>query len=241
MADRHPLINSPSDESNTANNTPALPLLGFTTQSHSLGFAAHPNVSPPSSPHKFSRPGYQRLQSDATTTERNTPSTVLEEDEEDIADSFRSHSMGGLGIANTTSPAGSGRRVSIQTIPRVPIGAKTPGGQSPGILSTPNTGDPLMGGFPQDFAGSTPDFAGSTPDLRSARQSPREHVGDHEEFRRGVLKHGEQNQTNLRSVDDYQQYLHSSDRERLRKGPVSIRSAYESAYQVLVCRQLSPS
>lgn len=224
MADRRPLISESSDLSDTSNNTPALPALGFTPDSYAFEFNAHPTVSPPSSPPRSSRPGYSRIQSDATAVERNTPSTVLEEDEGDIADSFRARSGSGLGIASPASPPTSSRRVSIQTIPRIPVGAKSPPVKSPATSSPPNTGDPLMGGFPLDSAGST-------PDLRRERFSPRDHGGDYEEFRRGVLKNGRKSEASLRSIDEYQQYLHSSDTERLRKRGTSIKSAYETDFR----------
>jgi hypothetical protein len=62
--------------------------------------------------------------------------------------------------------------------------------------------------------------------LRRERFSPREDVGTFEDFRRGVLKNARQSNT---SVDDYQQYVHDSDTDRLRGAP-SIRSA-KSAYE----------
>lgn len=234
MADRRPLISESSDLSDTtANNTPALPTLGFSPSSHSLGFNPISQVSPPSSPPLRSRPGYARLQSDAPATERNTPSTVLEEDEEeDIADSFRRRTTSGLGIASPASPTpgtgrpASSRRVSIQTIPRrpVPAGAKSPPVKSAGTASTPGTGDPFLGGFPHSSAEST-------PDLRRERFSPRDDVGDYEEFRRGVLKNANAGRSSSSLNNDYQQYLHSSDTERLRKGAPSIKSAYETGFR----------
>lgn len=87
-------------------------------------------------------------------------------------------------------------------------------------MSPPGTGDPLLGGFPQD----SPD---STPELSRDGFTPREGKG-YEEFRRGVLKKNRSNGGSLGSEDDYEQYMHKSDTERLRKGTPSIRSAYES-------------
>jgi hypothetical protein len=213
MADRRPLIN---DSSDTANNTPALPSLGFSPSSHTLGFNAIPQVSPPSSP-RFSRPGYTRLQSDATATERNTPPTVPEEDEQevDIADSLRRRTSSGLGIVSPISPPS--RRVSVQTIPRRPLhaGPKSPSVTfSPATLSPPGTGNPLLGGFP------------STPDLTRGGYSP--DGGSYDEYRPGILK----NTKSSTSLDnDYQQYLHSSDTDRLRRGAPSIKSAYETGFR----------
>jgi hypothetical protein len=158
------------------------------------------------------------VQSDATIAERNTPSTVLEEDEEDIADSLRRHPTNGLGIASPTSPPG--RRVSIQTIPRrpVPLGPKSPQIRSPATLSPPGTGNPLMGGFPRGSAEST-------PDLSRGRYSP--DGGTYDDYRPGILKN-----KSSTSIDyDYQQYLHSSDTDRLRRGAPSIKSAYESGFR----------
>ncbi|KAF2792545.1 hypothetical protein K505DRAFT_307491 [Melanomma pulvis-pyrius CBS 109.77] len=222
MADRQPLISDSSDPSETADNTPALPSLGFSSFSQSLGLGAHPNVSPPSSPPPRSRPGYSRLQSDTSGVGRNAPETLVEEDEGDIADSFGKHASSGLGIATPASPPAPRRKVSIQTIPRVPIGVKSPTLYSAATLSPPGTGDPFLGGFPKDSASST-------PDLRRERFSPSDDRGDYEQFRRGVLKHTNNNET-LRSPD-YLHYLHSSDTDRLRKGAPSIRSAYENEFR----------
>lgn len=227
-SDRHPLMSESSDLSDTtsaaANNTPALPTLGFSPQSHSLGFSAFSPTSPPTSPR---RPGYSRLLSDTTAVERNTPPTVLEEDEGDGERSGSSTASqqgnAGLGIAGppTSLPA---RRVSVQTIPRVPVGIRSPSVNSPGLFSPPNTGDPFLGGFPQDSAASTPDLSrerfspGDTPDVGG------------QGFRRG----GRRNES-----DDYQAFMQSagSDRSGIRsKGAQSIKSAYESewTWQILI-------
>ncbi|KAF2866210.1 hypothetical protein BDV95DRAFT_215611 [Massariosphaeria phaeospora] len=221
MTDQRPLINESSDASDIANRTPALPSLGFSSSSHALNFNAHRATSPPlTSPR--SRPGYTRLQSDIAAVERNTPETLVEEDEEeDIADSLRSG--GGLRIATPASPPPQSRRVSIQTIPRVPVGARgssirSPSIRSPSILNTPDTGDSLLGGFPKDSAGST-------PDLHRERFSPHGE-GDYEHFRRSAPKHARSNSS---PRDDYNRYLSSPDTDKLRKGAgaPSFRSAYD--------------
>ena len=227
MADRRPLISENSDLSDTGNIPPALPSLGFSSQDHGIVFGAtHPDVSPPTSPPQSFKPAYARLHSDATAVERSTPSTLHEVDEEeDIADSFRRGTGNGLGIASQASPTG---RPSVQTIPRiVSIGAARSPVNSPDGLNTPQTGDPLYGGFPQDSASST-------PDLRRERFSPRDSGRGYNEFgTRGALR----SQASLETIDDYQQYLQSSDRDALRGGAPSFksartaRSAYESKPQ----------
>ena len=216
MADRQPLISSSSDQSNTANNTPALPSLGFSSFSQSLGVGARPHVSPPSSPPPSkSRPGYTRLQSDTPGVERKTPETLVEEDEGDIADSFGQRSGSGLGIASPASSQAPKRRVSIQSIPRVPIGMRSPTLYSGTTLSPPNTGDPFLGGFPRDSPSNT-------PDLRRERFSPRNEDGYDEQFPRGHVKN---------NSNDYQRYLHSSNTDRPRRGAApSIRSAFDGEY-----------
>lgn len=229
MADRQPLINQSPDQSDTA-TTPALPSPGFSPGSHALRLNLISHAPPPTSP-PTARPGYSRLHSNATANDKHTPPTVAEDDDEgDIAASFRRRSTSGLGIAATpTSPPGSSRRVSIQTVPRrpVPVGGRSPV-KSPNALSPPGTGDPLLGGFPKD----SPE---NTPDLRRERCSPRDDGGDYESFRRSGLKHA---RTSSTSLNDYQQYLDSADTQRLRGAP-SIKSAYESEYQRLSALDLS--
>jgi len=221
MADRRPLIHETSDISDSAGSTPALPGLHFTDSSHSLGFT---HISPPTSP-PASRPGFSRLQSDATAVERNTPSTIHEDDEEgDVADTFRGRSGNGLGIAASSVPAAqTARRVSIQAVPRRAVGPgpKSPPVKSPGTLSPPSSANPFADNFPRDSSNE------NTPDLRRERFSPRDDVGTFEEFRRGVLKNARQSNT---SVNDYQQYLHHSDTDRLHGAP-SIKSAYENDFR----------
>ncbi|KAJ4368921.1 hypothetical protein N0V83_006003 [Neocucurbitaria cava] len=186
MADRRPLIQQTSDLSESSDNTPALPTIGFSNNSHSLGFT---HISPPTSP-PAARPNFSRFQSDATVVERNTPSTVIEdEEEEDIADSFQQRSGNGLGIASPGVRMQTARRVSIQTIPRKSFGPgpKSPPTKSPGALSPPGSADPFFGGSPKDSSTE------NTPDLRRDRLSP--DVGTFEEFRRGVLKNPRQSST----------------------------------------------
>jgi hypothetical protein len=213
MADRQPLINDSPDQSDTTNNTPALPPLGFSAFSHSLGVGARPHVSPPSSPPPLRfRPGYTRLQSDNPGVERKTPETLVEEEEGDVANSFGEGAGNGLGIASPASSQAAKRKVSIHTIPRVPIGARSPTLYSATTLSPPNTGDPFLGGFPKDSPSGT-------PDLRRERFSPKNEDRDYEQFRHGHLKN---------NSNDYQRYLHSSNTDRSRKGAApSIRSAFD--------------
>ncbi|KAF1852112.1 uncharacterized protein K460DRAFT_373966 [Cucurbitaria berberidis CBS 394.84] len=218
MTDRRPLIYETSDLSESSDNTPALPNLGFSNNPHSLGIT---HISPPTSP-PASRPSYSRFQSDATAVERNTPSIVHEEDEEEhVADSFLRQSSSGLGIAAVGAPAQTARRVSIQSIPRKSIGPgpRSPPIRSPGTFSPPGSADPFFGSFLKDSSNE------NTPDLRRERSSP--DVGTFEEFRRGVLKNGRQSSA---SVNEYQHYLENPDTERLRGAP-SIKSAYENDFR----------
>lgn len=148
----------------------------------------------------------------------------MEEDEEqDIADSFRRRSGSGLGIAapGSTPQIPTGRRVSIQAIPRKSVGhgPKSPPIKSPNTLSPPGSADPFFGGFPRDSSTE------NTPDLRRERSSP--DVGTFEDFQRGILKNARQSST---SVNEYQAYLHSTETERLRGAP-SIKSAYENDFR----------
>lgn len=219
MADRRPLIHETSDIPDSAGSTPALPSLQFTDNTHSLGFT---HISPPTSP-PASRPGFSRLHSDATAVERNTPSTIDEDEESHVAGTFHQRSGSGLGIAASDATAHTARRVSIQAIPRrgVGPGPKSPPVKSPGVLSPPGSANPFADSFPRDSSSE------NTPDLRRERFSPRDDIGTFEEFRRGVLKNAQQSQT---SLNDYQQYIHTSDTDRLRGAP-SIKSAYENDFR----------
>jgi hypothetical protein len=209
MADRRPLMHETPDLSESSDNTPALPSLGF-SNSHTIGLPS-PSAS---------RPTFARFQSDSTAVDRNTPSTVHEEDEGDIADSFQRERGSGLGIASPGTSPQTAKRVSIQTIPRRAVGPgpKSPPTKSPGTFSPPGSADPYFGGF---HRGS----AESTPDLRRERVSP--DVGTYEPFQPGILKNAKQSST---SVNEYEAYLHSSDTDRLKRGAPSIKSAYESDF-----------
>jgi hypothetical protein len=217
MAD--PLAKETSVRLGSAESTPALPSLHLADSNHSLGFT---HVSPPTSP-PASRPGFASLPSDATVAERHTPSTIDEGDEDgDVVDSFHGLDGGGLGIAASAATAHTARRVSIQAIPRRSHGPgpKSPPIRSPGIMSPPGSANPFADSFPRDSSTE------NTPDLRRERFSPRDDVGTFEDFRRGVLKNAQHSQT---SLNDYQQYIHTSDTERLRGAP-SIKSAYENNF-----------
>ncbi|KAF1944188.1 hypothetical protein EJ02DRAFT_341468 [Clathrospora elynae] len=218
MADRRPLIHETRDLSGSDDTTPALPTLDFSNNSHTLGLTyISPRTSPPAS-----RPNYARFHSDATAVERNTPSTVHEEDEDEddnSADNFRQPHLSGLGIAAPGESPQSARRVSIQTIPRRAVGPgpKSPPTKSSGALSPLGPAEPFSGGFPNDSANNT-------PDLRRERSSP--DVGTFEDLQRGILKNGNKSST---SVDEYEHYLHNAETERLRTAP-SIKSAYENDF-----------
>ncbi|KAH5478869.1 hypothetical protein HBI22_073020 [Parastagonospora nodorum] len=212
MADRRPLIQETSDISESAGSTPALQ---FTDSPRSHGFT---HIPPPTSP-PISRPGFSRLQSEATAVERHSAPSIIHE-EGDVLGGFRGHAGDGLGIGPTIATA---RRVSIQTVPQRAVGPgpKSPPLKSPGTLSPPGSSNPFTDSFPKDSSTE------NTPDLRRERYSPREDVGSYEDFRRGVLKNARQS-TN--SVNEYQQYIHTSDTDRLRAAP-SIKSAYESDFR----------
>ena len=192
---RRPLISEPSDLSET--------LVGQT---------------PPLSPPSRSQPGYSRLRSTAGGADGGSPEGEGG-DEDDISDTFGRRGSSGLGIVTETTaavadPPGSagGRRVSIQAVSQVPVGARI----SPTIGSAPSSSDPLVGHFPR-YSSTT-----GTPDLRRERESPREADEEtYEEYRSRASK----------GRHHHQPYVHSHDTERLhgRGGPTpSIRSAYES-------------
>lgn len=216
MADRRPLT---SDISDSAGSTPAWPGLHFADDSRSLGFT---HISPPTSP-PASRPGFSRLQSDTTAVERNTPSTIHEDDEEGhVAAAFKGRSGSGLGIETSGAPVQTARRVSIQAIPRRAVGhdQRSSPIKSPNTLSPPGSASPFADHFVRDSSNE------NTPDLRRERISPRDDVGTFEEFRRGILKKAQSST----SINDYQQYIHTTDTERLRGAP-SMKSAYENDFR----------
>jgi hypothetical protein len=213
MVDHHPLIHQPPGLSESSDNTPALPSLGFSSEFHSLGLTS-PSAS---------RPNYARFHSDTTAINRNTPSTVHEDEEEgDTVDNLPRDKARGLGIATPGAITQTARRVSIQTIPHRAVGPgpKSPPTKNPGNFSPPDSADPFFGGFPKSSTEST-------PDLRRERASP--DVGNYEDFRHGILKNGKQSST---SVNEYETYIHASDTDNLRGGAApSIKSAYENDFR----------
>lgn len=202
MADRR---REASSNPNSADSTPALPSLGFEHTSPTFGISF---VQPPSTP--TTRAGYSRVGNDAT--DRPAPSTIAEEDEEDIADSFRRQGSSGLGIATAgESPTlGSGSAIP----PRVRNTGSTPVWSPDITVSPPGTSEPFLGRFPHDSAEATPDLARD-------RFSP--YTGSYEEFQRGMLGRAQANA----STSDFQQYLHTSDTQGLRGAP-SIKSAFDN-------------
>ena len=221
MADRRPLIQESSDLSESSDNTPALLSLGFSNNYHSLGLA-----SPPSA-----RPNYVRYQSDTTAVDRNTPSIVQEEDEEETADNFQGGKDSGLGIAASSAAPQTARRVSIQPIPRRAVGPgpKSPPTKSPGTFSPATPGDQYFGNFPKSSTESTPDLRRDRFSPEVGRASP--DIGSYEEFRHGILKNAKQSNT---SVNDFENYIHISDTEGLRASggaAPSIKSAYENDFR----------
>lgn len=221
MVDRRPLMQESSDLSESSDNTPALPSLGFSNNSHTLGLTTPPPA----------RPNYARHQNDTAAVGRNTPSIVPEEDEEeDISENFQRGKDTGLGIAQSGATTQTARRVSIQPIPRRAVGPgpKSPPTKTSGTFSPPGSADPYFGGFPKSSNESTPDLRRDrfSPDV--GRASP--DVGTYEDFRHGILKNAKQSNT---SVNDYETYIHASDTEGLRGGGAapSIKSAYENDFR----------
>ena len=158
-----------------------------------------------------SRPGYARLSSDITAVERNTPSTIAESEE----------SANALGIVSAGIQPALARRASSQSINRrsVPSSLHNSGIRGPDItLSPPTASDPL-------FTKSPYVSVDNTPDLSNERSRFGEDVGSYDDFRRVILNHNEAQA----STHDFQQYLHSSDAERVRGAP-SIKSAYENNF-----------
>lgn len=202
MADRRrEAVSNP----NSADSTPALPALGFETSSPSFGASfVQPTASSPTT-----RAIYSRVGNDAT--DRHAPTTIAEEDEEDIANTFRRQSSAGLGI----EAAGDSRNPSSGAAipPHVRRAANAPVWSPDFTLSPPGTSDPFLGGFPHDSAEATPDLA-------RERFSP--YTGSYEEFQRNMPGFAQPNA----SSTDFQQYLHASDTQRLRGAP-SIRSAFD--------------
>lgn len=201
MADRR---REATNHPTSADSTPALPALGFENSSPSFGLSF---VQSPSTP-PTSRTSYSRVGHDAT--DRPAQPTILEEGEEDIADSFSREGSGGLGIAAGDSPI-----LGYGAIPPHVRNAGRATVWSPDVtLSPPGTSEPFLSRFPNDSAQGT-------PDLRRERFSP--YTGSYEDYRRGMLGHA---QTNV-STTDFQEYMHTSDTQRLRGAP-SIKSAFEN-------------
>src|SRR5690242_12048575 len=203
MADRR---REPVSNPDSADSTTALPALGFDNSSPSFGASfVQSSASSPST-----RAEYSRVDNDAT--DRHAPTTIAEEDEEDIADTFRRQDSGGLGIeaAGGSPTLGSGSAIP----PHVRRAANAPVWSPDAALSTPGTSDPFLGRFPHDSAEATPDL---TPE----RFSP--YTGSYDEFQRSMPGDLHANA----SSPDFQQYLHASDNQPLRSAP-SIRSAFNN-------------
>jgi hypothetical protein len=216
MADRRPLIHETSGIPDSATSTPGL---RFEDSARPLGFT---HISPPTSP-PATRPGFARLQSDATAVERSSaPSPIHEEDEGDVAHSFNGRHASGLGIRASVATAQTARRVSIQSVPRAGgPGLRSPTFKSPDTLSPPGSSNPFADTFPRDSSNE------NTPDLRRERFSPGDDGGTFEDFRRGILKRPNQSTP---SLNDYQQFINNQDTERLRGAP-SIKSAYDNEFR----------
>jgi hypothetical protein len=237
MSGRRPLLahesSDLSESSSAAAATPALPSLGYDARPlGELSFYNDTDISPPASPIAASS------------------SRFREENVDDIAgtDVGVGHDAppfphtrrvsSGLGIATgaqsrsaTTSPSPylPSRDFSRRSLNRVPVGFRSPShAKSPSIGSEPNTGNPLLGGFPRDGS------ATSTPDLKKERVafSPREEVIDEYEAYRGGGIYGATS-ADAGQNNDYQHYIHENDTERLRRinrMSASGRSAYEGQW-----------
>jgi hypothetical protein len=172
------------------------------------------NVSPNNSPamHALpSRPGYARLASDVTAVDRIPPPTIAENDE----------GANGLGIVSAGAPPALTRHASSQSITRRAVSSTvhSPALRSPDItLSPPIASDPL-------FTKSPYVSVDDTPDLSRERSGGPDNVGSYDEFRGAAFNHTQAHA----STNEFQQYLHSSDAERVRGAP-SIKSAYENNF-----------
>ncbi|KAF1929459.1 uncharacterized protein M421DRAFT_100553 [Didymella exigua CBS 183.55] len=194
-----------SSNPNSTDTRPALPTLGFENTSPSFGISLAPPASSPAT-----RAGYARVSNDAA--DRHAPPTIAEEDEEDIADSFRGQRSSGLGIAAAGDSLTLGSESAIPPHVRSEAGAPM---WSPNVtLSPPGTSDPFLSRLPHDSAEAT-------PDLVRDRFSP--YTGSYEEFRRDMPGHLH----TTASTADFQQYMHTSDTQRLRGAP-SIRSVFDN-------------
>ena len=214
-------------------------------------FASLRSITPPLSSPKssFMRTSeYSRVRSD--NADGGAGEIIHEhEDEDDPAASLRSSHTGhsGLRIALSSiaapngspsqtvqshgSPShnrhGSGsmsRRVSTYTVPRVPVGAKSPSIKSPSIGSPPTSANPLLSSFPGVSS------VENSPDLKKERVSflRREDTQcDIEDVRKGILKHSKSG-ASFRTNNDYQQFIQGEENERISRPAPSMRSAYES-------------
>lgn len=211
MADQRqqPPVHAEADLTESLETTSALP-----APSSRADAIAH--IAPPSSP-PARRPHFSSFQSDTTAVEQSIP-LIEEEDEEEehVADTVHRQTPSGLGIDASTTPQ-TARRVSMQPVSRkfTSSTAKSPSIKSTPVFSPPTSAGPFFTTFPQSSAENT-------PDLRRERSSP--DIGTFEQFRQGVLK----NRSNT-SINDYENFLHTSDSERLRGAP-SVRSAYENDF-----------
>lgn len=192
----------------SATSTPAPSALGFDNGSPSFGASF---VQPPATS-ITSRARYSRVGHDAT--DRHASTTIAEEDEEDIVNTFRRQSSSGLGIAaGGESPTlGSGAAIP----PHVRKATNAPAWSPDVTISPPDTSNPFLGRFPHDSAEATPDLA-------RERFSP--YTGSYEEFQRNMPEYAQANA----SSGDFQQYLHASDTQPLRGAP-SIRSAFDNGF-----------
>lgn len=202
MAERR---HEPPSNPNSADSTPALPTPGFENASPSFGISFAPSALS-----QTTRAGYSRVGNDAA--DRHAPPTIAEEDEEDIADSFRRQHSSGLGIAAAGDSTTVGGGTAIPPHVRNTLNAAA---WSPDItLSPPGTSDPFLDRF-------THESAEATPELGRDRFSP--YTGSYEDFRREMPRQLH----NTASTADFQQYMHASDTQRLRGAP-SIRSAFDN-------------
>lgn len=174
--------------------------------------------SPPSSARH--RPGYQRLASDVIEEHPR------DEEEDDIADTFRRHAgSAGLGIAGGAPSSSKTRRVSIQSITRVPVGAKA---------ESRISGTPAPGSADALVSPLTPGVFLSSPE-ESPGLSKTE----------GYNKFPSVSSLHSSFAQPYAPYVDSSDTERLKKTrtAASVRSttsAYDGKTPITLQYRLCP-
>ncbi|KAF2834162.1 hypothetical protein M501DRAFT_944746 [Patellaria atrata CBS 101060] len=210
LSDRRPLVSESSE------------LSDLSTPPH-LYYQQH-SVSPlsPRSPFR-SRPGYSRLESDQTIEEEDYARD--QRFEGDIADSFDVQSASrGLGITTGTIP-NLGRRISGQSIARVPVGSKHASRSSASPSHRSLSGSPfsppsnlrhvsdLSGSAQYEGVGGHYDYIGPENEAQKSRSNPSASISS--------LHSGYEHQ------DSYQRVPASGDNIKRHSAAISVKSAYE--------------